>query len=198
MSETVNLNKMRSMKFKPNNKSGGVVVELEPKESQLPAGSPSAVPAPAFMVANILVPVDFSDCSKKALQYAIPFARQFGATLTLLHAVPRYPAAPEVVLLETELVEAAEAQLTELGRTIDRAVPSRTLVRLGTPHLEIIIVAKEFSFDLIIISTHGHAGLARVFLGSTAEKVVRHAPCPVLVVRESEREFVPDQSLSAS
>lgn len=180
------------MKIKPNMDKGGVVMELAPRESRLPDESANAVHRPAFKLEQVLVPVDFSDCSKKALQYAIPFARQFGASLTLLHAVQHYPAAPEVVVLETESLEAAQAQLIELVRSIDPAIRSRTLVRSGTPHLEIVNAAKELGSDLIIISTHGHRGLAHMFLGSTAEKVVRHAPCPVLVVREAEREFVPE------
>ena len=179
------------MKVKPNIERGGVVVEIGPKEGHLLDTSGTEAGSSVFKLENILVPVDFSDCSRKALQYAIPFARQFGAALTLLHAVQRYPAAPEVVVLETDSVEAAKRELAELSGSIDTAVQSRTVVRLGTPHLEIVNAAREQGVDLIIIATHGHSGLAHVFLGSTTEKVVRHAPCPVLVVRECEREFVP-------
>ncbi|MCX6926594.1 MAG: universal stress protein [Verrucomicrobia bacterium] len=63
-------------------------------------------------------------------------------------------------------------------------------MRQGDPPFGIVDTAKELGIDLIIISTHGHNGLERVLLGSTAEKVVRHAGCPVLVVRENEHEFI--------
>jgi nucleotide-binding universal stress UspA family protein len=64
------------------------------------------------------------------------------------------------------------------------------IIRLGTAHTEIVRIARELGIDLIILSTKGRTGLAHVFLGSTAEKVVRHASCPVLVVREHGRDFV--------
>jgi len=64
------------------------------------------------------------------------------------------------------------------------------LIRKGTPHKEITDAARELEADLIIIATNGYTGFAHVLLGSTTERVVRHAPCPVLVVREKEREFL--------
>jgi universal stress protein A len=73
---------------------------------------------------------------------------------------------------------------------VDKSITSEELVHIGRPYEEIITVAKEHKADLIIIATHGRSGLKHAFLGSTAERVVRHAPCPVLVVREREREFV--------
>lgn len=181
------------MKFKPKNKPGGVIVELGPKEAQLP-GTASAV-LPAFKLKKILVPVDFSDCSNKALQYAIPFARQFDAELTLLHVVQPFVAIPEMpsvdaALIQSQMREAGKNQLDTLRRTIDEEIPSKTMLRVGSPHVEIINAAKESGIDVIILSTHGRTGLTHVFLGSNAERVVRHAGCPVLIVREQEHEFV--------
>jgi universal stress protein A len=72
-------------------------------------------------------------------------------------------------------------------------VPSRAVVQTGNPELAIVDAAKELGIDLIILSTHGRTGLSRVLLGSTAEKVVRHAGCPVLIVREHEHEFIVDR-----
>ena len=66
-----------------------------------------------------------------------------------------------------------------------------TLQRLGVPYEEIVDVAKELAVDLIVIATHGYTALKHFLLGSTTERVVRLAPCPVLVVREGERDFVP-------
>ena len=68
--------------------------------------------------------------------------------------------------------------------------PVKTLVRTGSPADEIVDAAKEMGVDLIILSTHGRTGLKHLLLGSMTENVVRRAPCPVLVVREREREFV--------
>ena len=180
------------MKFKPADKSGGVVVELGPKESQLPVVSPEQAPAPlpAFKLKKILVPVDFSDCSRKALRYAIPFARQFDARLILLHVVQPYPRAPQMSTVDAELIQPATDELQTLRRTVEKEVRSETVLRVGNPHVEIIEAAEELGIDLIILSTHGRTGLAHVFLGSTAERVVRHAGCPVLIVREHEHEFV--------
>jgi nucleotide-binding universal stress UspA family protein len=169
-----------------------VVVQIGPREAQLP--TPTAAEAgrtlPAFKLKKILVPVDFSDCSKKALEYAIPFARQFDAELTLLLVLRPYTPMLEMGSMDVETVEDANKALEGLRGLVDRAVRSGTAMRRGEPHVEIIKFAKEFGIDLIILSTHGHTGVARVLLGSTTEKVVRHAGCPVLVVREHEHEFV--------
>jgi nucleotide-binding universal stress UspA family protein len=174
------------MKFKLNEKSGGVAIELGPNECQLPTPADSAgQESPAvFSLKKILVPVDFSECSKKGLQYAVRFARQFEAELTLLHVVPRYPAVPEMGPIDVETVQDGRTQLEVVRLTIGDLATCRTLLRTGTPHMEIVEVAKEQSIDLIILATHGHKGLTRAILGSTAERVVRHAPCPVMVVRE--------------
>jgi universal stress protein A len=184
------------MKIRPTPKSRGILLELGPDESQIPAQAVLA--APVFKLQKILVPVDFSDCSKKALQYAIPFARQFGAEVKLLYVIEPYPAAPEMALCDTESVEDAHRELDTLRKTISGAVRSSASVRKGAPHIEIAEAARESGADLVIISTHGRKGLPRMFLGSTTEKVVRHAPCPVLIVRESEKEFLSDSQIPAN
>jgi len=187
------------MKIKPSKKSGSVVVELNPRDSErlsqgaaLANGTP-----PPFKLTKILVPIDFSDCSKKALQYAVPFAKQFGATITLLHVVHvNYVGGPEFGALdfplsEIDLRKSAEQQLAELAATeVQPQTAAATLVRIGQEVVEIVGAAKELESDLIIISTHGRTGLKHVFMGSVAENVVRLAPCPVLVVREHEHEFL--------
>jgi nucleotide-binding universal stress UspA family protein len=187
------------MKIKPTKKSGSVVVELNPRDSErlsrdavLANGTP-----PPFKLTKILVPIDFSDCSKKALQYAVPFVKQFGATITLLHVVHvNYVGGPEFGALdfpftEVELRKSAEQQLAEVAATeLQPKTAAETLVRIGQEVVEIVGAAKELESDLIIISTHGRTGLKHVFMGSVAENVVRLAPCPVLVVREQEHEFV--------
>lgn len=145
---------------------------------------------------QILVPIDFSVTAEKALAYAMPFAEQFGAKLTVAHIVdltirPIDYGSDE--LDATSYTTAAQQKLDAVLRdrlpgTLPK--PAATAARAGIPWLEICNLAKEIEADLIILTTHGYTGLKRVFLGSTAERVVRHAPCPVLVVREKEHEFV--------
>jgi universal stress protein A len=147
---------------------------------------------------RILVPIDFSDHSKKALQYAIPFAEQFKTSIDLLYVVEPaiYPAdfsfgQVGFPAVEDELRQRGAEELEGLiKREIGARVKARSSVRTGKAAYEIEQYAREESIDLIIIATHGHSGVEHVLFGSTAEKVVRHAPCPVLVVRLTEKEFV--------
>ena len=147
---------------------------------------------------RILVPIDFSEHSKKALQYAIPFAEQFKASVDLLYVVEPtvYPAdfsfgQVGFPAIEDELRQRGSEELEALiKREIGKRMQARSAVRTGKAFNEIDQYAQEESVDLIIIATHGHSGVEHVLFGSTAEKVIRHAPCPVLVVRLSEKEFV--------
>lgn len=142
---------------------------------------------------NILVPIDFSENGKQALRYAVPFAKQFGAKITLLHVIePTYYPMEYVYLADDtrDLAKIAKKKLSALSRKIGSGCFNEALVRVGSPFHEINSAGSELKSDLIIIATHGHTGLKHVVLGSTAERVVRHAPCPVLVVRSREHEFV--------
>jgi nucleotide-binding universal stress UspA family protein len=147
---------------------------------------------------RILVPIDFSDYSKNALEYAIPFAKQFNASIDLLYVVEPtiYPADfsfgqigfPNV---EEELRTRGSDELEKLiTKEIGKKVKAKKVVRTGKPFYEINQYASEEAIDLIIIATHGHTGMEHILFGSTAEKVVRKAPCPVLVVRMGEHEFI--------
>ncbi len=147
---------------------------------------------------RILVPIDFSDHSKKALEFAVPFARQFRASIDLIYVVEPtiYPADfsfgqvgfPNV---EDELRERGARELQNLiRRVIGRRVPARSVIRTGKAFYEIDQYAQDNDIDLIVIATHGHTGIEHALFGSTAEKVVRKAPCPVLVVRTGGRVFV--------
>ena len=182
------------MKFKPNDRSGGVAIELGPEERQLPVEPTEQTAAlqPIFNRKKILVPVDFSDCSNKALVYATALAKQFGAELTLVHVAQSYPAAPEMISLDSGLdaIHYGLKELEVLRLAAGSAAPCDVLLRTGIPYVEITRAAKELDSDLIVLSTHGHTGVTRIILGSTAERVVRQAPCPVLVVREKEHEFL--------
>jgi universal stress protein A len=155
----------------------------------------SALVGPYVQLKRILVPVDFSEHSEKALKYAARFAEQFGSNVTLLHVIQPmvYPAdfgyPPTVVDTLDDVVRAqVEERLATLAHVSSPAAQS--LVRVGQPYFEIAAAARELEVDLIIIATHGRTGLKHVLLGSTAERVVRHAPCPVLTVRPREHDFV--------
>lgn len=185
------------MKFKPTEKAGGLVVEFRPQETQFPplAAEETRGALPVFKLKKILVPVDFSECSRKALGYAVPLAEQFGAELTLLHVAASNPPVAQLGPADEVALEEARKQLESLQARIGAAVPSHSVLRVlrtGRLHLEIIRAAEEMGIDLIVLSTHGHRGVARVLMGSTTEKVVRYAGCPVLVVREHQHEFVAD------
>jgi nucleotide-binding universal stress UspA family protein len=145
--------------------------------------------APGFPVQRILVPIDLSEPSKNALKYALALARPFGAKLILLYVVEpvaTHDFAYHPLMLEmTKIIAAAEVRLEKLCQeeVIDPSRIEKTLVRSGVAHGEITDAAKSLRADLIVIATHGYTGLKHVLLGSTAERVVRHAQCPVLVVR---------------
>jgi len=162
------------------------------KSKETPAATP------AFRLKKILVPVDFSPCSAKALTYAAAFARQSHAEIILLHVVEpiAYPIygdnlMPDLSGIQADLVKASRQHLEKFSRDLAAAGdPVRLLVTEGGASWEIVAAAKTEDADLIIIATHGHTGLRHALLGSTAERVVQHAPCPVLTVREQEHEFV--------
>ena len=142
-------------------------------------------------IRSILVPIDFSGHARKALKYAVPLAAQSGASLRLIYVVEPtvYPADlgfGQVVLpgVEDELRQKGAEELTELIEAeIGDRVPASSTVRTGTPSKEILAEAEERGVDLIVIATHGHSGVEHVLFGSTAERIVRKAHCPVLTIR---------------
>jgi nucleotide-binding universal stress UspA family protein len=170
--------------------------DSHPQPEATPA--PGAAPPPAFKLRlkRILVPVDFSECSDKAVDYAVAFAQQSGASLVLVHVMELQYAGSglgevETPLFEKELRENASSQLQRLlDQRVAGAVPCETVVAVGKAWQEIGLTAQVQDADLIVMGTHGYTGFKHVVMGSTAERVVRHAPCPVLVVREREREFL--------
>ena len=143
-----------------------------------------------FKVNRILVPMDFSDVSKGALPWATFLAAQFEAEVVLLHVVENlpieYPLGHELTShLIIPLIKQAEADLKRAAADLARSfrINISAAVREGRPHKEIGAVARALGADLIVLTTHGYTGLKHAWLGSTAERVVRHAHCPVLVVR---------------
>ena len=162
---------------------------------------------------KILCPVDFSLTSAWATRYAVAFAEAHDARLILLHVVPL----PSVSLPGYYGIDGAELEMggvlfgmsaeectTTEGRDDDainlerlaealdarHSCTIRARTAVGKPFLETIRAAKEEKADLIVMGTHGRTGLPHMLIGSTAEKVVRMAPCPVLTVRQPEHKFV--------
>jgi len=148
-----------------------------------------------FNLKKIMIPVDFSEHSMKALHYAKAFAKQYKAKLLVVHVVEQmvYPGDwmyPPITVTEWAGEKRHEV-LKKLGHFTKKAgIEAELMVRLGRAWQEIIEAAKEQECDLLITSTHGYTGLKHALLGSVAEKVIRHAPCPVLTVHAHERDFV--------
>jgi universal stress protein A len=176
------------MKVKPSPKRGKVVMEVGRSDAPILA---RAAAAPLAMD-RVLVPVDFSESSERAVERATAFAKVCGGSVILLHVVEiSYSYADVAVFdqaaLERDLMTGAEQRLAKMVEACEaEGVQAKFLVRSGRSARVIADVAAEEKADLIVISTHGYTGLKHVLLGSTAENVVRYAPCPVLVLRRPE------------
>jgi nucleotide-binding universal stress UspA family protein len=147
-------------------------------------------------IKSIMVPIDFSEYSKNALKYAIDFAKQFNAKMYLIYVVEPiiYPAdfsmgQIAIPSADIDLQSRANEELINLAKTIGSGLHVETIIKTGKPFVEIIDTAKEKDVDLIIIATHGHTGVEHLLFGSTTEKIVRKAPCPVLTLREPIKGF---------
>jgi Universal stress protein UspA and related nucleotide-binding proteins len=148
-------------------------------------------------VKRILVPHDFSPPSRKAFKYAYRFAKAFGSRITLLHVLepassPNFMELPGAsAFSEKELASAKKNLRVLLSQAeVGGLKETQSALRRGIASHEIVEAAKDLDVDLIVIATHGYTGWKHFCIGSTAERVVRAAPCPVLVVREKEHEFV--------
>ncbi|MCB0743668.1 MAG: universal stress protein [Ignavibacteriales bacterium] len=148
-------------------------------------------------ITKILVPIDFSNYSKQALRYAVNFSKKFSSKLYLVYVVEPviYPSDFSMgqvtfPVTDTELNQRAKEELETLAKEeIGAEISVETIIRTGKPFVEINETASELDIDLIIIATHGHTGMEHLLFGSTAEKVVRKAPCPVLTLREPIKGF---------
>ena len=153
---------------------------------------------PALHVQKILVPIDFSTPCNKAFKYALGFARQFGSQIVMIHVIEPPPVAG-VEPLPDESTPRTQDELTlaeEKMQGLADASPRDGRLRItsgirrGVPTHEIVQAAEELDVDVIIMAMHGLHGWRHFGLGSTADRAARAAPCPVLVVREREREFI--------
>lgn len=151
-----------------------------------------------IQIRRILVPTDFSDHSRKALEYGCDLARRYDARLHVVHAVQdlvmmvpepgmAFPLSDDYM---GDLKASAEKELAALcSDEMMNGIETVHKVLVGPPFLEIVRYARNEEIDLIVIGTHGRTGLTHVLLGSVAEKVVRKAPCNVFTIRPEDHKF---------
>ncbi|MCL5966657.1 MAG: universal stress protein [Deltaproteobacteria bacterium] len=150
------------------------------------------------MFTKILLPTDFSECSTKAARVARRVAERFNARIVVLHVLdepvaldPMFRGDVPVELLRTRMEQFAQENMDAfLAAHFSGFENFDTMLASGIPYREIIKKARETGADLIVIGTHGRTGVEHVLFGSTAEKVVRMGPCPVLTVRPGNTEFI--------
>jgi nucleotide-binding universal stress UspA family protein len=151
---------------------------------------------------KILSATDFSEDSNLALSYAEELARRFNGELLVLHVdqpLPPVMVSPDMgpvmdVGAMTRIAEEqrllAQKELDKIvNRMRDSGLKARSLLKVGSPFLEVIHTAQSEGAELIVMGTHGRTGLAHVLMGSVAERVVQKAPCPVLTIRHPDRKF---------
>lgn len=146
---------------------------------------------------TILFPTDFSQGARAAMDHAVSLARDYKAKLILLYVIQDIsiaewyiPSSLSVTDLIEDMQKSASKEMDKWGEEVSGKVgDTEKMVVRGVPFVEIIRAAKEKNADLIVIGTHGRTGIDHMLFGSTAEKVVRKAPCPVLTVRVAGKEF---------
>jgi nucleotide-binding universal stress UspA family protein len=149
-------------------------------------------------IESILLPTDFSEYSKNAMDYAVYLAGINKAKIYVLHVIEHIFDVSGFYIPNLPVNELYKAMEETAQEEIEKFIPEKikeeieveNIIISGTPFLEIIRTAREKKVDLIVISTHGRTGLEHVLFGSVAEKVVRKAPCSVFVVKQVGREFV--------
>lgn len=147
---------------------------------------------------RLLVPTDFSESARHALVYACSFAQEYDAEVLLLHVVETLPVSYATDLFPVpmahvfqEITGYAEVEMGKLVAETRAKVPRvRSRLEQGRASEAIVRVAREEATDMIVLGTHGRGILEKALFGSTTDRVVRLAPCPVLTTRLSEHEFV--------
>ena len=148
-------------------------------------------------IERILFPTDFSEFANHARDYVVEMARKFGAKVLVVHvlATPAYAVSYEIAVdvnaLREQLQKAAEKRMAEVQAKFDAdGIDVETVIEVGAGFVQIVVTARNRDIDMIIMATHGWGGVKHLLLGSTAEKVVRKAPCPVLTIRHPDHEFI--------
>jgi len=150
-----------------------------------------------MQIKTILFPTDFSNGARAAMDHAVSLARDYKAKLLLLYVIQDISIAEWYIPSSLSVTDLVEDMQRSAGKEMDKWATEvsakvkevEKLVVRGVPFVEIIKTAKEKDADLIVIGTHGRTGIDHMLFGSTAEKVVRKAPCPVLTVRIVGKEF---------
>jgi nucleotide-binding universal stress UspA family protein len=156
---------------------------------------------------RVLVPTDFGEAAGTALSYGRALAHAFGATLHVLHVTQDMFApslgvemanGPAILDLQREVDAFARKELERLVGSEGGGPPTKLLILTSNAPAGLIVqYAKNQQIDLIVMGTHGRQAIEHFLMGSVAEKVVRTAPCPVLTVRNPEREFVVADAMAA-
>ncbi|MFN2493838.1 MAG: universal stress protein [Pyrinomonadaceae bacterium] len=151
-----------------------------------------------MQIRSILFPTDFSECGNYALTSATSLARTFGASIICVHVIePMVPTVGysgmteplPIADISDQLEDSAERELPRIAECEEcEGLQVEELIVHGEAAAEIVRVATDRNVDLIVISSHGRTGWGRILFGSTAEAVVRHASCPVLVVKAAQKE----------
>jgi len=169
-----------------------------PQESEATEIALPDLTSTPLQLRKILVPTDFSEESYNAVRQALELARQFGSDVLLVHVIEPihpYPVTglssypmdlPPDPIFEMRGEAGKLLEQLKLEAKTKAGISLETMLRVGRAYDQIVQTARNSDVDLIVISTHGYTGLKHVLLGSTAERVVRHAPCPVMVVRARE------------
>lgn len=177
--------------------------DIEKTHVNAGAGEPSSAntmfSAGQVDLKRILVPVDFSTTSRKAVRYARRFAEIYGAEVMLFHVVD-FADIDRVALrlgplaqerMESEAMSRARSLLKQLAdRELGDSVTHELDIVAGLATKSIVEKAKQWEADMILVGVHSERVIKHTIIGSTAERVVRLAPCPVLVVRDHEHEFI--------
>ena len=146
-----------------------------------------------MLIKKVLVLTDGSQNSRSALRYAVEICRNFEASLHILSVIEDMPAyatlevGSEFMLKVQETIKSEVVSCSSYCETFGIVCDGE--IRHGVPYEEIINYAKEIDVDLIVMATHGHTGLSHILLGSVAEKVMRHASCPVMVTRIDNKDW---------
>ncbi len=153
-----------------------------------------------YVIRNILLPTDFSECSTAAFEHASTFAVMYNAHLHVLHVVRDHP----LVTMDSSTPEGEKNKSSnlhgpegELRKLVQRILPHQSkvieAVRYGQAYKEIVNYARSEDIDLIVIATHGRTGLTHMVMGSVAERIVRFSPVPVLTIKPPK---LPDADVS--
>lgn len=143
---------------------------------------------PMIASGRILAPIDFSACSLAALEHALAMAARFGSSVDVLHVWSLPVGHETAAFADTQAAQLLDQMMDDLagGGTVE----VRSRVQSGDAVAEIVRIAEEDGYDLIVMGTHGGSGVNHLLRGSVAEQVIRLAPCPVLTIRVVGHEAI--------